>query len=195
MEYVYKMYYKSPIGLIEVAGTNKGILSVSFIDEGCEQYKRCCGCTKNPDKQYNRLISNGDIQDDEYMQGEDMEDKNKKAIKHVNECINQLDEYFSGERKIFHIDVILKGTEFQRKVWNTLKEIPYGVTVSYAMIAGKIGNKKAVRAVGNANNKNPVSIIIPCHRVIGSDGSLTGYGGGLWRKKWLLEHEGAYMAK
>lgn len=195
MEYMCKMYYKSPIGLIEVVGINDGILSINFIDDGCEQNKGCCGCTKNPGKQYDRLVSNEDTQDNEYMQGEDMEDKNKKAIKHVNECIKQLDEYFSGERKIFHIDVILKGTEFQRKVWNALKDIPYGVTVSYAVIAEKIGNKKAVRAVGNANNKNPMSIIIPCHRVIGSDGSLTGYGGGLWRKKWLLEHEGAYMVK
>lgn len=189
MNGIYKMYYKSPIGLIEVVGINEGILSVNFIDDGCEQYKRYCRCMKNPDKQYDKFISNDDMQD------EDVEDKNKKAIQHVNECIKQLGEYFSGEHKIFHIDVILKGTEFQRKVWNTLKEIPYGVTVSYAMVAEKTGNRKAARAVGNANNKNPVSIIIPCHRVIGSDGSLTGYGGGLWRKKWLLEHEDAHRIK
>ena len=183
------MYYKSPIGLIEVTGINEGVLSVSFIDGRCKQYKRCCRCMKNVDMQYDKCISNGDMQD------EDIEDKNKKAIKHANECIKQLDEYFSGKRKMFDIDVILKGTEFQRKVWNALKDIPYGVTVSYALIAEKTGDRKAARAVGNANNKNPVSIIIPCHRVIGSNGSLTGYGGGLWRKKWLLEHEYIYRGE
>ena len=104
-------------------------------------------------------------------------------------CIKQLDEYFKGTRKDFDIKYELKGTEFQKKVWNALKKIPYGQTVSYKDIAVSIGKEKAARAVGNANNKNRISLIIPCHRVIGADGSLTGYGGGLDKKQWLLNHE------
>jgi methylated-DNA-[protein]-cysteine S-methyltransferase len=104
-------------------------------------------------------------------------------------CINELDEYFGG--KLDHFTVPLKpfGSEFQRKVWDQLLTIPYGKTVSYAFVAGRIGDLKSIRAVGTANGRNPIAIIIPCHRVIGSDGSLTGYGGGLWRKKWLLDFE------
>ncbi len=107
----------------------------------------------------------------------------------ILQCITQLDEYFAGVRTEFNLPLYLSGTDFQKKAWRALQDIPYNTAVSYKYIAQKIDNEKAVRAVGNANNKNPVPIIIPCHRVIGSDGSLTGYGGGLWRKKWLLEHE------
>ncbi|MBU3205333.1 methylated-DNA--[protein]-cysteine S-methyltransferase [Clostridium algidicarnis] len=106
-------------------------------------------------------------------------------------CITQLDDYFKGLRKDFDIDMFYnKGTPFQIKVWNALKTIPYGCTCSYKEIACKIGNEKAVRAVGGANNKNNLAIIIPCHRVIGSNGNLIGYNGGLWKKEWLLNHEG-----
>lgn len=104
-------------------------------------------------------------------------------------CKKQLDEYFKGERIEFDLDIHLNGTEFQVAVWNELKKIPYGEKRSYKDIAKAIGNEKAVRAVGGANNKNKIAIIVPCHRVVGSDGSLTGYAGGLWRKQWLLEHE------
>ena len=103
--------------------------------------------------------------------------------------IKQFDEYFKGTRKDFDIKCEVQGTEFQKKVWDALMEIPYGVTLSYKELAIVIGNEKATRAVGNANSKNIISIIIPCHRVIGSDKSLTGYAGGISRKKWLLEHE------
>ena len=104
-------------------------------------------------------------------------------------CTQQLDDYFSGRAKIFSIPLIHLGTPFQNSVWEALHTIPYGATCSYADIARKIGNPNSVRAVANAVAANPTPIIIPCHRVIGSDGSLTGYSGGLWRKKWLLEHE------
>lgn len=107
----------------------------------------------------------------------------------LRDCVKQLDEYFNKKRKVFELVFDLHGTEFQLKVWNELLKIPYGSTCSYNDIAKKIGNKPAVRAVGHANGKNPISILIPCHRVIGNDGSLVGYGGGLWRKKWLLEME------
>ena len=113
----------------------------------------------------------------------------------LKETIKQFDEYFKGTRKEFDIKCETNGTEFRKKVWQALMGIPYGVTLSYKEMAIKIGNEKATRAVGNANSKNIISIIIPCHRVIGSDKSLTGYAGGLNRKKWLLDHEKEVLDK
>ena len=107
----------------------------------------------------------------------------------VKKGIQQLDEYFKGIRTSFSLKLVLQGTPFQKLVWRRLKKIPYGTLASYGEVARAIGKPKAYRAVGNANNKNPVAIIIPCHRVIGSDGTLVGYGSGLWRKEWLLDHE------
>ena len=104
-------------------------------------------------------------------------------------CISQLDAYFKGVRREFELKLAPQGTPFQQQVWRELLKIPYGQTVSYLEIARAIGNEKAVRAVGAANGQNPISIIIPCHRVIGATGKLTGYGGCLWRKEWLLNHE------
>ncbi len=105
------------------------------------------------------------------------------------EVVTQLKEYFEGNRTEFQFEMNPKGTDFQKKVWQELLKIPYGKTESYQKITNKLGDPKAIRAVANANGKNPLWIVIPCHRVIGSDGSLTGYAGGLWRKKWLLDHE------
>lgn len=105
------------------------------------------------------------------------------------ECYNQLDEYFKGSRFDFTFPYEFEGTEFQKTVWQALTKIPYGETVAYQHIARSIENEKAVRAVGSANGKNKLSIVIPCHRIIGSNGKLTGYAGGLWRKEWLLNHE------
>lgn len=104
-------------------------------------------------------------------------------------CLDQIDEYFKGKRLDFSLKLELEGTEFQKKVWNELLNISFGKTCSYLDIARKIGKINGTRAVGSANGKNPISIIVPCHRVIGSNKKLTGYGGGVWRKKWLLEHE------
>ncbi|WP_053954952.1 methylated-DNA--[protein]-cysteine S-methyltransferase [Inediibacterium massiliense] len=146
----YIKYYDSPIGIIEIIGTEEYILSVHFVEEKKES---------------------------------------KEGIEIVENAYMQLDEYFNGVRKDFHINFYLEGTDFQKRVWNELLEIPYGKTISYQELAKNIGNEKAVRAVGGANHKNNISIMIPCHRVIGKDGKLTGYGGGLWRKKWLIEHE------
>ena len=101
----------------------------------------------------------------------------------------QLNEYFEGKRQNFDLLLNPEGTEFQKKVWSLLSEIPYGKTLSYLELSKRVGDVKAIRAVASANGKNPLWIIIPCHRVIGSDGSLTGYAGGLHRKKWLLNHE------
>ncbi len=107
----------------------------------------------------------------------------------VKKCISQLDEYFAGKRKEFEVPVTQYGTEFQTRVWNELLQINYGKTISYHELSKRIGNVKAIRAVGTCNGSNKLCIIVPCHRVIGSNGALTGYGGDLWRKKWLLEHE------
>jgi methylated-DNA-[protein]-cysteine S-methyltransferase len=104
----------------------------------------------------------------------------------------QLDEYFIGRRREFDLPLRLEGTGFQQRVWQVLTEIPYGATWSYGELARRIGNPNASRAVGLANGRNPISILVPCHRVIGADGSLTGYGGGLERKRWLLAHEGLH---
>jgi methylated-DNA-[protein]-cysteine S-methyltransferase len=104
----------------------------------------------------------------------------------------QLNEYFAGKRKHFELPLALEGTAFQRRVWEALTGIPFGTTISYAELARRVAMPKAMRAVGAANGRNPISIVVPCHRVIGADGSLTGYGGGLPRKRWLLELEGTY---
>ncbi len=106
----------------------------------------------------------------------------------------QLEEYFSGTRRIFDLPLRLEGTVFQQRVWRALVSIPFGETLSYRRLAERIGNPKAMRAVGLANGRNPIAVIVPCHRVIGADGSLVGFGGGLERKRWLLAHEGAHPA-
>jgi len=151
MENIYRAYFKSKIGLLEITGTQKEILSVNFVSK-----KGPAGATLSP------------------------------ALK---TCLRQLDEYFRGKRRKFSIRLGLHGTAFQKRVWGELLKVGYGKTASYRDIAIAAGRPKAVRAVGNTNRLNPVSIIVPCHRIIGSDGNLVGYGGGLWRKEWLLEHE------
>lgn len=153
MNNIYKTYYQSEIGIIEITGTEEGIISILYVDE---------------------------------VDDLDTEEKISECLKG---CYVQIDEYFTGKRKEFSLNLLPSGTDFQLKVWESLREISYGKTVSYKDIADSIGNTKAVRAVGSANGKNKISIVIPCHRVIGSNGTLTGYAGGLWRKKWLLEHE------
>ena len=107
----------------------------------------------------------------------------------LQDCVTQLNEYFTGTRKEFDLKLNPQGTTFQQSVWNELLHIPFGSTRTYLEQTKQLGDVKAIRAVASANGKNPIWIIIPCHRVVGSDGSLTGYAGGIWRKKWLLEHE------
>ncbi|SEF95971.1 methylated-DNA-[protein]-cysteine S-methyltransferase [Caloramator fervidus] len=147
---IYKAYYESPIGLIEIKAENEAIVSLDFIEKK---------------------------EDDENI------------CEVLKKCIIELDEYFKGKRKNFTVDINLKGTDFQLKAWKELLKIPFGETITYKEQARRIGNEKAVRAVGLANSKNKIAIIVPCHRVVGSDKSLTGYAGGLWRKKWLIDHE------
>jgi len=158
MEQRKRTYYKSPIGEIEIEGTDKEISSVRFV----KGKKR--GRTSSP----------------------------SPALK---ECAKQLDEYFKGKRKLFTLLLRMDGTDFQKAVWLSLLGIGYGETASYGDIAKSIGRPKAGRAVGNSNRLNPIGIVVPCHRIIGSSGDLTGYGGGLWRKEWLLEHERKHLKK
>ena len=120
-------------------------------------------------------------------------DKEKELSTEIPEylkrCVSELNEYFDSKRTDFTFTLQPQGTEFQQKVWQELRNIPFGKTISYMDLAKNLGDVKVIRAAASANGKNPLWIVIPCHRVIGSDGSLTGYAGGLFRKKWLLEHE------
>jgi methylated-DNA-[protein]-cysteine S-methyltransferase len=123
----------------------------------------------------------------------DIKPETPVSNKIIEECKSQLLEYFSGSRKIFSIPLDLKGTEFQIDVWHELMKIPFGEVITYSKLAHRMGDIKKIRAVGMANGKNPVGIIIPCHRVVGKNGKLVGYGGGLWRKKWLLDFESSRL--
>ncbi|MCH6189969.1 methylated-DNA--[protein]-cysteine S-methyltransferase [Paenibacillus polymyxa] len=155
MSELYVMKYVSPIGEIEIQGTNEAVYSIMF---------------SNRNELLTRAIE-------------------EVPIQVLAECTTQLDEYFKGERFEFTFPYAFEGTDFQQKVWNALVSVGYGKTTAYKDIALAIGNEKAIRAVGSANGKNKLSIVIPCHRIIGSNQKLTGYAGGLWRKEWLLQHE------
>ena len=120
---------------------------------------------------------------------EDPQDPSAEIPAELQSAAQQIHEYFQGQRSIFDLKLNPQGTSFQKQVWTQLAEIPFGKTATYMDMAKRLGDPKSIRAAASANGKNPIMIIIPCHRVIGSDGSLTGYAGGLWRKKWLLEHE------
>ena len=135
-----------------------------------------------------------------------LEYENRKNVKKYNEfkegennhladLRRELDEYFNGNRQEFSVTLAPEGTSFQNRVWSALSKIPFGSTVSYLELAETLGNKGSIRAAANANAKNPVAILIPCHRVIGGNGKLTGYAGGLWRKKWLIDHEKRYSGQ
>lgn len=125
------------------------------------------------------------------------DDKNEVISANENEisaaCKHQLKEYFNAERKSFDTILSFHGTDFQNRVWTKLQNILIGKTISYLQLAKNLGDSKCIRAAGTANGKNPIAIIVPCHRVIGNDGKLVGYAGGLWRKQWLLEHEAKMM--
>lgn len=153
------IHYISPVGVLEISCTFQGIVSIDFTEEAFQP--------EIGKASYKRI----------------------RTSECLVECTRQLEEYFKGTRRVFDLELKLEGTDFQKKVWKALLDIPYGCTATYGEIAAGIGNPKASRAVGNANNKNRIPIIIPCHRVVGSNGKLTGYAGGLWRKEWLLSHE------
>jgi len=154
----YRALYKSPIGRIEVRGTEAGVSDLNFVKA---KGSRRVGASRND------------------------------LPAPLADALVQLEEYFLGKRRVFTVKLDLDGTAFQRQVWRELLSVGFGRTTTYKAIAQALGRPAATRAVGGANHRNPVSIIVPCHRVVGSDGRLTGYGGGLWRKEWLLRHEQA----
>jgi len=166
-------HVESPIGRVTFAASEAGVCGLG-IGEGWEKVRRSL------DKAFAGRSDNTDVR---------FEEGPRPALRRL------LTEYFAGRvDALEEIDVDLHGTDFQKRVWRALRSVTPGTTASYADIARRIGNPKAVRAVGMANGRNPVSLIVPCHRVIGADGSLTGYGFGLDRKRWLLAHEGALLA-
>ncbi|MDY0232015.1 MAG: methylated-DNA--[protein]-cysteine S-methyltransferase [Candidatus Saccharicenans sp.] len=156
-----EIYYQSPIGLIKLTGGLPGLTTCSFVQ----------------------------LKNKSNLSPTTIKTSLDSAPASLKQAWVQLDEYFKGTRQKFSVKLDLVGTEFQKKVWAELQKIPYGQTKSYRDIAEACGKPKAFRAVGQANHQNPVVIFIPCHRVIGTDGGLTGYGAGLWRKRWLLAHE------
>lgn len=129
------------------------------------------------------------MEEQKYFSG--IQDNWQRNDKMFQDIRDQLEAYFAGKLQDFDVQIAPDGSEFQLKVWQALRDIPYGKTESYGSLAQRIESPNAARAVGLANGHNPISIIVPCHRVIGADGKLTGYGGGIERKRWLLEHEGA----
>jgi methylated-DNA-[protein]-cysteine S-methyltransferase len=151
---------RSPLGTAKIVGDENGISEITILDD-----------------------------DEPRAKSEQTDQISKPIPKQFEEVVSQLSDYFLGKRKDFTFKLNPKGTDFQQKVWQELLNIPYGKTMSYMDLSKKLGDIKAIRAVASANGKNPLWIVIPCHSVIGTDGSLTGYAGGLWRKKWLLEHE------
>ncbi len=153
----YTKFYDSPVGEIEISGTNSAVNSILFVET-----------QKHLSPKKSETVENSEA---------------------IAQCISQLDEYFEGNRTHFDFPYNQIGTAFQLKVWRALEDIPYGKTISYLELSRRIGNEKAIRAVGTTNGMNQLTIVVPCHRVIGSNGTLVGYGGDLWRKKWLLNHE------
>jgi methylated-DNA-[protein]-cysteine S-methyltransferase len=151
MKATYYGYSRSEIGLIEVGGTEREILTVEFVEH------------ERPGYTSHAIVSEG---------------------------VRQIEEYLRGQRRAFDLPLGLYGTDFQRLVWRQVLTVPYGEAATYQDVADAIGKPRAVRAVGAANGRNPLPLIVPCHRIIGRDGRLVGYGGGLWRKEWLLRHEG-----
>jgi len=139
-----------------------------------------------------RLTEEDDFITSIYMLDEEFEIKPAESPI-LKEAVKQLDEYFAGERKIFDLPIKQNGSAFQQRVWEQLSKIKYGVTISYLQQSKFMNNPLGIRAIASANGKNNLIIVVPCHRVIGSDGSLTGFGCGIWRKKWLLEHEAHVM--
>lgn len=159
---LYVTYYSSPIGTLEIKSSVDTIHAILFVN-----------AWKGP------KLDAGEMKGDA-----------ESSV--VKSCTSQLDEYFEGKRRKFDLPFDQKGTAFQQKIWNALLDIPFGKTISYLELSKRTGNIKAIRAVGTTNGKNQLCIVVPCHRVIGANGSLVGYGGDLWRKKWLLDHEAKY---
>ena len=174
MQTIHFQTIDTPLGKMLACATGEGICSLNFIDDGDE-----------------RQIQS----DTESLSGILKMPAVNESNPHIENLQRQLDEYFKGERQKFDLKLILPGTEFQKSVWNLLLTVPYGVTRSYSEQAATLGNPAAIRAVAAANGSNRIAILVPCHRIIGSRGQLTGYRGGLQRKQYLLDMEAKYSNK
>jgi methylated-DNA-[protein]-cysteine S-methyltransferase len=170
MRIAYHMM-SSPVGLLFLARTPKGLRHLEFMDRKSLKRMIASHAAEHPDAKW------------------------EPSLLDLKPYVEQLDAYFNGGLVEFDLKLDLVGSEFQLKVWRALCTIPFGETRSYGQIAKQIRQPRATRAVGLANNQNPVVIVVPCHRVVGADGSLTGYGGGLPKKKWLLEHEATHSKR
>lgn len=154
VQFFEKAYFKSPVGLLELRGSVKGISKIIFLNES-----------------------------------ENSEVNFENIPECLQDCVNQLNEYFSGKRKEFNLNLDYKGSAFQCNVWKKILDIPYGKVLTYSELSEIVRNIDSIRAVASANSKNPLPIVIPCHRVVGVNHKLVGYSGGLWRKEWLLNYE------
>lgn len=185
-------FYKSPIGVLKITAAAGTITALEFLSDTLPD--RSGGSASRTQA---RLRG----QAGDPLRGDDAEiafQNSRIAIRFAEatdfgDCFQQLDEYFAHRRQQFSLKLNPQGTAFQKRVWQHLLKIPFGKTTSYLEIAEALGARKALRAVGAANGRNPIPIIIPCHRVIGRDGDLIGFGGGIWRKEWLLRHEGVVL--
>ncbi|MBK7426767.1 MAG: methylated-DNA--[protein]-cysteine S-methyltransferase [Saprospiraceae bacterium] len=166
---LYDIKIETPIGMLEASTTDKGIYRIHFLDE-------------TPDEEVNPIIHTKRAESRHH------------AHPYLQVLLDQMEAYFSRKQMNFNLPLDIQGTDFQKRVWNELLQIPYGKTRSYLEQTKALGDPLAIRAVANANGKNPIAIVVPCHRVIGSDGSLTGYAGGLQRKRWLLDFEFGQMS-
>jgi O-6-methylguanine DNA methyltransferase len=167
---------KTPIGTLRIAASEKGVTAVDFPSRGRSQAARYAASRARENEKGGAPEDTGRA-------------SRTAAQRHLASAVRQLTEYFSGKRDGFDLDIFMTGTDFEAKVWRRLARIPHGETCTYAEVARDAGAPGAARAAGGAIGKNPVPIIVPCHRVIGANGSLTGFGGGLDRKSWLLAHE------
>lgn len=194
----YVSYYKAPFGLLKICANEAAILQLNlFYKYGFKEENGFVVFQKEEllETQIREALEKEIEKEREYKKSAKKKNdiKNETMMKEnaiIKEAKRQLDEYFDGKRETFDLLLEPQGTVFQEKVWNALTEIPYGEIRSYKQIATHIENPKAMRAIGGANHNNPIFIIIPCHRVIGADGSMVGYGGGIEVKKYLLELEG-----
>jgi len=176
--YVAVARFPSPLGLLTLTASDTALTGVHF--------------PHSPRVPPLHVVERGPGGEDDVVErGPGGEDRSSAVLDRARQ---QLDEYFAGARTAFDLPLDLTGSAFERRVWDALRAIPYGTTVSYGDLARRLGDMRTTRAVGAANGKNPIAIIVPCHRVVGSRGELTGYGGGLDRKRWLLEHEGTLLA-
>lgn len=166
---IYKGFIATPVGVVEITASEQGVTGIVFVQK--------------------EFLNKTSLANDSALKNDPLNNKNHAAFI-TAQCKQQLTGYFAGERTTFDLPLDASGTDFQKSVWEQLLTIKHGTTASYQDVANQLNKPKAVRAVGAANGKNPISIVVPCHRVIGSNNTLTGYAGGLERKSWLLKHEG-----